>query len=278
MRHGGIFLLSKPPITDVVTVSPNGWTTQVKKNMKAVVTFGPAITTDPAATYKVAVRAANDGLDYLSVRGEADVLIETDREYFIVWWPESAGVIMQGTAIGTMSWAGFATGEVQPSPPLTPIQHNAFRFIRMSRTSAYLYDSYRNMFLALECLLNAIAPQQRNEREGVWFRRALGVDDGLVPVAELAPANETDAIGWVYDNMYSDERSALSHAKRDYLLPQDETERDDLTASLEKLSNYVHPLVEAYLGVRHLRSRLSDHARRHMAESVLLSQRLYVSD
>ena len=133
------------------------------------------------------------------------------------------------------------------------------------------------MFLALECLLNAIAPQQ-SEGEGAWFKRALGVASNLVPVAELAPANESDPVQWVYDNMYSEERSGLSHAKRDYLLPQDETERDDLIASLEKLSDYVHRLVEAYLGVRHLRSRLSDHARRHMAESVLLSQRLYVSD
>ena len=109
-------------------------------------TFGPATATDAETTYKAAIKAANDGLDYLSVRGEADVMIETDRDHFIVWWPESAGGIMQATTIGTMSWAVFATGEarnadgtVQPSPSLTPIQHEAFRFIRMSRTSIYLY-------------------------------------------------------------------------------------------------------------------------------------------
>lgn len=279
-----MFRLRKPPIKDAVAVSPDGWTTQVKKAAKAVVTFGPATATDAAATYKVAIKAANDGLDYLSVCGEADVMIQTDRDHFIVWWPDSSGVIMQGTTIDGMAFAGFAEGvareadgTVKPSPPLTPIQHDAFRFIRMSRTSIYLYDSYRNMFLALECLLHDIAPKQ-SEGEGAWFKRALGVANNLVPVAELAPANESDPIQWVYDNMYSDERSALSHAKRDYLLPQDETERDELIASLEKLSNYVHRLVEAYLGVTHLRSSLSDHARRNVAQDLLLRCKLYVSD
>ena len=265
-------------------VSLEGWTTQVKKDAKAVVTFGRATTTDAAATYKVAVKAANDGLDYLSVRGLADAMIQTDRDDFIVWWPEAAGVIVQGTTISTLRVAGFAEGEardadgnVKPSPPLTPIQHNAFRFIRMSRTSIYLYDSYRNMFLALECLLNDIVPQQ-SEGEGAWFRRVLGEANKLVRVAELAPANEPDPIQWVYDNMYSDERSALSHAKRDYLLPQDETEREALTASLERLSNYVLSLVKARLRVEHLRSFLSDYTRRGVAEALLLGQKLYVSD
>jgi hypothetical protein len=287
LRHGGIFLLRKPPITDA-EVSLNGWTTQVKKAAKAVVTFGPATAANAAnaaGTYKAAIKAANDGLDYLSVRGEADVMIQTDRDQSILWWPQSAGVIMQATTVETVGFAGFAVGmvvrgadgNVKPSPPLTPIQHHAFRFIRMSRTSTYLYDSYRNMFLALECLLNDIAPQ-RSESEGVWFHRALGVANSLVPAGELAPENERDPVKWVYDNMYRDERSALSHAKRNYLLPQDETERDGLAKSLEKLSNYVHRLVEVHLGVQHLRSQLSVYSRRKMAEAVLLQQKFYVSD
>jgi hypothetical protein len=286
LRHGAIFLSRRGPWTDAVTVSSTRWTTCVKQGVKAVVTFGPAATSDAMATYEAAIKAANDGLDYLSVRGEADVMIQTGRDDFIVWWPESTGVVMQATAIQSMGFAMFADvevrgpdGTVKPSPPLTPIQHDAFRFIRMSRTSVYLYDSYRNMFLALECLLNDIAPQpQRGEGEGAWFKRALGVANNLVPVADLAPAGETDPIQWVYDNMYSDERSGLSHAKRDYLLPQDESQRDTLITSLEKLSDYVDRLVETHLGVTHLRSHLYDHARRQLLEDSLTQSKLYVSD
>lgn len=286
LRHGGIFVLRNPPINDAVAVSPDGWTTLVKKGVKAVVTFGPAAATDATATYRVAIKAANDGLDYLSVRGEADVMIQNDGNHFIVWWPESTGVIMQTTAIESSRLALFATvqvrsadGTVRPSPPLTPIQHDAFRYVRMSRTSAYLYDSYRNIFLALECLLNAIAPQPaRGEGEGTWFKRALGEADKFVPVTELAPANEPDPIQWIYDNVYGDERSALSHAKRDYLLPQDEAERDGLIESLEKLSNYVHRLIEAYLGVQHPRSNLSAPFRSQLLRNMLMQWKLYVSD
>ena len=37
---------------------------------------------------------------------------------------------------------------------VTPAQYDVFRFVRMSRTSQYLFDSYRNMFLAFERLLS----------------------------------------------------------------------------------------------------------------------------
>ena len=50
---------------------------------------------------------------------------------------------------------------VQAQPPPTPLIHEAYRFIRMSRTSDDLYDSYRNLFLAFECLLSDIRPPQR---------------------------------------------------------------------------------------------------------------------
>ena len=192
IRHGGIFLLRKPPMADAA-VSLDGWTTQVKRPTKAVVTFGPAGTSDAASTYRAVVKAANDGLDYLSARGLADVMIQTDRDDFVVWWPETAGTIMQTTIIATWQFGGFAEaevrdadGHVKPSPPLTPTQHDAFRFIRMSRTSIYLYDSYRNMFLALESLLSDIAPQNPGEGEAKWFKRAIAEASKLVPIAELA--------------------------------------------------------------------------------------------
>ena len=70
----------------------------------------PADTLEALRAYKVAIKAANDGHDYLAVRGEADVMIQTDRDHFIVWWPDSSAVIMQGTTIDSMAWAGFGEG------------------------------------------------------------------------------------------------------------------------------------------------------------------------
>jgi hypothetical protein len=213
-RHGGIFPLKKPPHCDDA-VSLNGWTTQLKTGTKAVVTFGAGQSTDAAGTFNEALEAANNGLDYMSARVSADVAIQSPRDDSIVWWPEGQGVVMQAmgvwaTRIGLTATATArdASGNVIPSPPLTPIQHDALRFIRMSRTSDYLYDSYRNMFLALESLLADVAPQQPREREAAWFTRALAEADtrNLAPAADLAPPNETDPFTWAYQNIYGPKR------------------------------------------------------------------------
>ncbi|WP_131721531.1 hypothetical protein [Mycolicibacter heraklionensis] len=146
---------------------------------------------------------------------------------------------------------------LEPPPP-TPAQHDAFRFIRMSRTSEYLFDSYRNMFLALERLLSDIRPLNVGpngrpvESEKAWFTAALQQADALVPVTKLAPPGESAPIDWVYANMYADERSALSHAKPGrYLLPQDDAGRAELRTSLQRLWAYVRELVGAVLGVNY---------------------------
>ena len=189
-----------------------------------------------------------------------------------VVWATRAGLTAEGVVRD-------ASGNVISSPSPTPIQHDALRFIRMSRTSDYLYDSYRNMFLALESLLADIAPQQPGEREAAWFTRALGVADNLAPAADLAPPNETDPITWAYDNIYRPKRSGLMHAKRDYLLPQDETARHDLTESLETLSNYVDKLVEAHQGVDvKRRGGMSNWGREMLEEKFLKSHKLFLSD
>ena len=51
-------------------------------------------------------------------------------------------------------------GLCRPRPPPTAMAHDVFRFVRMSRTAENLYDSYRNLFLAFECLLSDMRPVQ----------------------------------------------------------------------------------------------------------------------
>jgi hypothetical protein len=138
------------------------------------------------------------------------------------------------TATGTVTDAAGDTVAPPPAAPITAAQHDAFRFIRMSRTSEYLFDSYRNMFLALERLLSDIRPRAMRpngkpaESEKDWFTAALQQADKLVPVAKLAPTGTQDPSDWVYINMYGAERSGLMHAKPGlYHLPQDDAGRAD---------------------------------------------------
>jgi len=253
-------------------VTLDGWTSTVSKDMKAVIARGPAASTSYDDTHSAALRAANNALDYMCVRGLCDAAIRNDSDDCLVWWPDPAGGVtrrsrMVYTTKATISATGTVTdvdGNVVPPPPtaaITAAQHDAFRFIRMSRTSEYLFDSYRNMFLALERLLSDIRPRATRpdgrpaESEKAWFTTALQQADAFVPVAKLAPPGEQNPIDWVYTNMYGAERSGLMHAKPGlYHLPQDDAGRADLRNSLNTLSEDVSELVAVRLNIRRSRS------------------------
>jgi len=253
-----------------------------------VVACGPPSATDPAAAFSDALLAANQGLDYMSATGSTHSVIVDATGDCIVWWPDSAGgAVMRASVVVTHGFNATATGVVtdptgnvvpQPAPP-APMAQNAFRFMRMAKTSGDLFDAYRNLFLAFECLLDDIHPHQQGG-EGQWFKAALAAADALVPVARLAPPGEPDPIDWVYQNIYADERSGLVHAKqrRTYLLPQDAASRASLNASLEVLWRYVRELVAAHLNVKSGSSHLSAYGWALFADPFLRTLAMFVSD
>jgi hypothetical protein len=134
----------------------------------------------------------------------------------------------------------------------------------MARTSEYLFDAYRNMFLALERLLSDIRPRRMQpdgrpaETERAWLTAALQQAEPIVSAAKLAPTGEPAPIDWFYTNMYGDERSGLMHAKPGlYHLPQDDASHTRLQTSLGVLWDYVRPLASAIVGIEHTTSSWS---------------------
>lgn len=258
-----------------------------------VVTHGPSTAIDYEGTFAEALTAANRGLDYLSVQARADCAIRDAYDQSLIWWPDSnlGAVVMRCTVVQTLGlildFVGtvrYPDGTVPPSPPPpTPMAHDVFRFVRMSRTSENLYDAYRNLFLAFECLLSDIRPPHqlpngRWEGERQWLTAALAVADQLVPLTNLVPSGTTDPVDWIYRNIYSAERSALMHAKRQYLLPQDDTGKRRLTDSLGKLWPYISALIEQHLGVNRRNMSWSRAAVEVMAKAVLNRFAMVVTD
>jgi len=262
--NGAVFLLRNSPAQDAA-IQLSGWTIQVAAGVKAVVIYGHS-GTGPDGSHTAALAAANNGLDYMSARGLCDVAIRDAFDQCFVWWPDSNGIVLRANVVRTVTSSFTATvtavdaagNPIPQVPPPTPTQHDAFRFIRMSRTSEYLFDSYRNMFLAFEAVLSDIRPRKSKtnghlEGEGEWFKKALRAADQHVPIASLAPTDAASAVEWIYENMYGDERSGLMHAKQgqEYHLPQDEKSRRQLETSLDSLWTYISALVAARLGVSH---------------------------
>jgi hypothetical protein len=108
-----------------------------------------------------------------------------------------------------------AEGIVIPDPPyLPPPFHASYRYFRYSQASQNVFESYKNMFLAFESLLDHLAPKQPSEGETEWMERALteavntrGLD--LAPFAK--PRNKP--VEDFLDAHYSAIRCAIFHAK-----------------------------------------------------------------
>jgi hypothetical protein len=302
-RNGAVFLLRKAARASS-TASLGGWVTTVVRNQKVVITCGPSTAADFDGTFAEALNAANRGLDYMSVSGQADCAIRDAPDDCLVWWPDTAlgGVVMRCRVVQPFGMVFNLTGEVRdasgnliPSPPPpTPMVDDAFRFVRMCPTSDDLFDAYRNLFLAFESLLSDIRPRQRMpipqprrrwcmlrtshstastkwENEHDWFMDALDQAHNLVPLDSLTPPGVTNHKKWIYRWMYSAERSALMHAKRgqNYLLPHDATDRAELIDSLGRLWEYIKNLIEKHLQVQRSSSSLSRYAVVQMAKNVL---------
>lgn len=309
-RHGAVFLLRKAARADG-SVSLDGWATTVVRGQNTVITRGPSTATNFETTFVEALNAANRGLDYLSVTRQADCAIRDAPNECLIWWPDAAlgGVVMRCQVVETLgleitmtATVKDANGNVVPSPPPpTPMADDAFRFVRMARTSDDLFDAYRNLFLAFESLLSDIRPRRRVaqrrgwwgwlskrhstsnarwETENAWFMDALDQADALVPLATLTPPNVTNHKKWIKRWMYQAERSALMHAKRGqrYLLPHDTADRAELIESLGRLWDYIKNLIETHLHVKGRSSTWSRHAIEAMAKGTLPQLPLVVSD
>jgi hypothetical protein len=311
-RHGAVFLLRKKA-GEVPPVMLGGWVTALVPGQKAMVTCGPSTATDFDATFIEALDAANRALDYLSVSGWADCVIRDAPDDCLVWWANASGnVVIRCRAVQTFGIELSATAEVRdangnivPSPPRpTPLADHAFRFIRMSRTSDDLYDSYRNLFLAFESLLSDLhrpqpipirrkrrrrcwpfgtsdsAVNTKRETEEDWFMNALDRAAELAPLEILTPSNVTNHKSWIYRRMYQRERSGLMHAKREqnYLLPHDTTDRSELIESLGRLWNYIENLMKEHLQVDRRSGSMSRYAIEQTLTGTLPTLVMAVSD
>jgi hypothetical protein len=101
-RHGAVFLLRNKAVVDAEVTLFDGWTTTVAPGTNAVVTRGPSSSTSFDETRTEALRAANNGLDYICMRGRGSAAIRIDSDDCLVWWPDPVnGVTLRARVIHT---------------------------------------------------------------------------------------------------------------------------------------------------------------------------------
>jgi hypothetical protein len=161
-------------------------------------------------------------LDIIAVE-ERNPLVVTEPYNNVVWRTGPHGLKLQLTsgivfAAEPMFLKGITTdaaGNVQPDPPYTPPQHHyAYRYFRFSQVAQNVFDAYRNMFLALEALLDYVEPKLSNEGETDWLKRALlkAQSRGL-NLSAFAKQSSMTPVGDFLDAHYSAVRCAAFHSK-----------------------------------------------------------------
>ncbi len=286
---GAVFELHEPASESEI-VDVDGWEVEVRKGQRSVVARGGR-NVDYETAFDAALIVVQKALDLMAVRGVGSLLAKPFGEEHVVWWGDKTAATV--FRIVNVSWfrmqaEAFALSEDGTPTPTgirSPRWHESFRFFRLSQASDDLFDAYRNAYLALESILSDIEPQKLRssgkvaEGEGTWFRRALEHADEFVALSSVASAC-SDPVQAIYDEFFVSMRSAMSHAKsgRRVLLPLDDGERSDVLASLQRVVGFYLALAEARLGVERIGGGLTPMAFQLMADSVLETIALNVSD
>jgi len=136
-----------------------------------------------------------------------------------------------------------------------PPHHAAYRYFRYSQAAQNVFDAYRNMFLALESLLDTVVPKQSGEGETDWLKRAL-VDavrlKGLDLGAFAKPAGK-DPVEDFVDAHYSAVRCAVFHSKSSagqVLRPGSLAAQDTVLQQLLAVQALVEHLMKTEFSVR----------------------------
>lgn len=129
-------------------------------------------------------------------------------------------------------------------PPPSFFHHPSFRFYRLSQLTDDLFDSYRNAYLALECIVSDESPKG-SENEQNWLKRVLG---GSLK-AGMPGGTEIDS---TVDELYANIRTHLFHAKsvNRFFLPYSMADRERVQKSLRQLIFILSTLINFKFGTQ----------------------------
>jgi hypothetical protein len=213
---------------------------------------------------------ANRALDLLTISGGQRTAIAPIETTHIAWWVDAGRSTLRihETSILNISTSASvevrdASGNLVPQPvEQQPAWHESMRYFRASQTTDDLYDSFRNVYLALESILSTIEPVKVDasgkpaEGEGTWVKRALATAALRVDLTRYLAVAAADPAGDVFAELYATIRTSIFHAKngRPALLPQDQAHREFVADALERYTRLYIDLCTDVLGVRFVSS------------------------
>lgn len=247
---------------------------------------------DCGEALREAREAANRALDMSLLRGGVPLFLDHHKQPVIVWWkngPDATLRIVSATSVTVR----FSVSEIVRSAQGDLVPGNAspqddwdesMRFYRVSEASNDLYDSFRNLYLAIEALLSKVsAPEvgpNGHEKEGSWLKRVLRQVHPAVNLAPFAPQSNKAPENAISDELYGALRTAIFHAKRgrSVWLPQEWGTRDRIAEARARYAGMYRALAHEYLGMPFTGSSFSAQVFAAMTGAIFDEASVYVSD
>jgi hypothetical protein len=208
--------------------------------------------------------SANRGMDLIYGQGGPPLVMAQKDSSYMIAWTGPVGQTLRIVGLNQTSARFRATAKafdangnpVPPSAPPPKIWHESLRYYRVSESSVDLYDSFRNLYLAIEALLSDVTPplpkpSGRAEGDGEWLERAIRSAAGRVDLSPFAPISAKSPHNAIYDELYATLRTAIFHAKsgRAAWMPQDWSSRERILEARIRYAQMFRRLAAEFLDI-----------------------------
>lgn len=233
-----------------------------------------------------AIESANRALDLFAATGVVAVNVDDVDAFHGTWLRDGQDIVLRlnlsyPLQVRAMVGGSFTEpdGNLVISPPFGE-WHRALRYFRLSQASDDLFDAFRNLYLALESLLNEVAPRKNGEGEGVWLERALRLVYERIDVPTILRELEPGGVDELYKAIWKLARNPVFHAKDDSssFLPLDISSRESVRVNVLRCARLASSLSEELHGVRFLSSGVSIEAGKAMCERLLSGSDIALAD
>jgi hypothetical protein len=177
---GCVLMLRASPDASRILSFPEDVEVEIRRGVPALIIRGMAAS-DYESLMLTAPEVANRALDIFAMTGVARLAVADVWSSHVARWSALEATVTRVWCSATLILASEIKvvvngpdGAVHSQDiATTPSWHESIRYFRMSEVTDDLFDAFRNVYLALESLLNKLEPRKAGEREGMWLKRAL---------------------------------------------------------------------------------------------------------
>jgi len=159
-------------------------------------------------------------LDLLSFERRSHMVLAQPGDTHVLVFVRDGDLVLQHVDISSLAVSVNVEavvrdkdGNVKIQDPLSSAWTPGLRYYRLSQASRDPYEAYRDLFLGLEALLDAICPKTPAEREREWLLRAIFEVGNKVDLKQFVPSQTADPPAYIVGTQYDYIRCRLSHAK-----------------------------------------------------------------